>query len=279
MGETLGGSAYLGYVATGTEASGNIKSWNDGISLIIPAYNEENRIRSTLEGYIPVLKSLGMPFEIIVVADGNDNTTKIAEEFSSSGVRAYRFNRRLGKGGAIKTGFCLSSFSVVGYVDADGSLAPRDLARLVAGLESSDCVIASRWIRGSVWTRKEPALKRSLSRLFNFLVRGLLGVPIYDTQCGAKFYRKEILQRILPKVTVTNLTTDVDFLFHARKLGATITEVPITWEDKEGSRFSMFRMVTLMLITVIGIRVMNLPLRDYVPEKLVHLFYAKYGNQ
>ena len=257
----------------------NFRSSADGISLIIPAYNEQDRISKALDGYLPILESFGIPFEVLVVVDGNDATAEIVNRYSPRKTKAYKFNKRLGKGGAIKAGFNISRYNIVGYVDSDGSLAPCDLKKLLENLAVSDCAIASRWIKGSVWIKKEPLPKILASRLFNVLVRGMLGIPIYDTQCGAKFYRRNVLQDILHKVTVTNLTTDVDFLYHARRSGAKIIEVPVNWEDDRRSKFSMIKMVSLMFITVIGIRMMNLPLRKYIPLSLVTLFNSKFGNQ
>ena len=85
----------------------NFRSSVDGISLIIPAYNEQDRISKALDGYLPILESFGIPFEVLVVVDGNDATAEIVNRYSPRETKAYKFNKRLGKGGAIKAGFNL----------------------------------------------------------------------------------------------------------------------------------------------------------------------------
>lgn len=242
-----------------------------GVSLVLPAYNEEARIASTLSRYLPVLESSNLPFEILVVADGTDGTPLVAQKLGRTDVHVIVSDRKLGKGGAILEGFRRSRYQITGYVDADGSLLPDDLSRLVrlAGQEGRLCVIGSRWAKGSRWVRREPFAKRLASRVFNGLVRGLLSIPVADSQCGAKFYSGAVLDEILPRISVTNLTTDVDFLFHARRAGASILEVPVTWDDDPRSRFTLTSMIPIMFLTVVGIRLMNLPLRRRVPPDLV----------
>lgn len=263
-----------------TSPLGFRNQFNAGVSLIIPAYNEAHRISPTIEKYLDVLKSIGLPFEIIVVADGTDHTVDLVQDFCSSGVKSLRVGHKLGKGGAILHGFKNAQFSVKGYADADGSLSAKDLHEMITTILNSDydCVIASRWVPGSVWLRKEPLSKRIASRGFNVLVRALLRLPVRDTQCGAKLYRAAIVDKLLGKVTVTNLTSDVGFLFHAYKGGARIFEVPVSWDDDPRSRFHLGTMIPVMLATVLGIRVMNLPTAKYVPKQFVARFQALLGS-
>lgn len=252
--------------------------WIDGVSLVIPAYNEEARIERALDAYVPVLEKLGKPFEVIVVMDGNDGTPQIVDKFANRHVTGYHAQEKLGKGGALISGFTLAKFGVVGYVDADGSLRSEDLSKLIQETTRYPCVIASRWTDGSRWLHREPFSKRVAGRGFNFLVRGLLGVPVKDSQCGAKFYRAPLLRRIMKEVTITNLTIDVGFLCHVRKAGERIKEVPVSWDHHEGSRFKLGRMVVYMFVTVLGLRIMNLKISRLVPVSLITLFRDKLGN-
>lgn len=254
-------------------------SRDPGVSLIIPAYNEEDRIGRSLDGYIPVLESRPAPYEVIVVADGTDRTAEIARGYELRGVRLLRSDERMGKGGAILAGLRRARYDVVGFTDADGSLSSADFAKLVDIIWSSrlECVIASRWVNGSRWVRKEPLPKRVASRGFNLLVRGLLQLPVHDTQCGAKFFRGQLVDKLLEHVAVTNFTTDVGFLFHARRCGAQITEVPITWDHDPRSHFRLGPMIPVMFLTLLGIRVMNLPLSRFIPESLVRRLASRLG--
>lgn len=251
-----------------------------GVSLVLPAFNEEERIRSTLGKYIAVLGNCGRQFEIVVVVDGTDRTADVASKYEDQGVRVLRENRKLGKGGAILWGFRHARFDAIGYVDADGSLSPTDLEHMVHSIiaDKADCVVASRWIRGSRWIHKEPLIKRFVGRVFNVLVRSLLQIPVRDTQCGAKFYRRDVIDRLIDQMTVTNLTTDVGFLFHAYQNGAKILEVPVTWDDDSRSRFHVSIMIPIMFLTIIGIRLMNLPMGKYVPTSLVAGFQRILGS-
>ena len=251
-----------------------------GVSLILPAYNEQARIGSTLDKYLPALEFCTRQFEIIVVVDGSDKTAEVARHYRNQGVRVVQEDHKLGKGGAILNGFRQAQFDAVGYVDADGSLMPSDLTCIVRSIldPGTDCVVASRWIPGSRWLHREPLTKMLAGRVFNLLVRSLLQVPVRDTQCGAKFYRRNVIDRLLSQVSVTNLTTDVGFLFHAHKNGARIYEVPVTWDDDPRSRFHLTTMIPIMFLTVIGIRLMNLPLGRYVPKSLVHKFQQFLGS-
>lgn len=249
-----------------------------GVSLVMPAYNEEDRIGKALDAYLPVLGSLGVPYEVIVVMDGDDGTPAVVERYKNDGVVGYHYSRKLGKGGAIINGFTKARYGIVGYVDADGSLDSGDLLRLVRTTSSYDCVIASRWSGGSKWRRKESPTRIIASRGFNFLVRGLLSLPIRDTQSGAKFYSASLLEKILPRVTVTNLTTDVDFLYHAKKEGARMCEVPVTWDHDDRTKFGLAKMIAIMSLTLLGIRIMNLPIRKLIPDAVVSAFQRMLGN-
>ncbi len=249
-----------------------------GVSLVIPAYNEANRITRTLDAYLPILEALKVPFEVIVVVDGHDGTPEAISPYSSRNVTGVRASQKLGKGGAILFGFGRSKYDVVGYVDADGSLNGDDLLKLIEETSNADCVIASRWIPGSRWIHREPALKCAFSRGFNMMVRGLLNLQFFDTQCGAKFYKSELLKRVVAGVTVTNLTIDVALLYHLKESGASIREVPVSWEDMKGSRFKLGKMTLAMFVTVLGIRVMNTSLSRFVPRWAISVYQSKLGN-
>ncbi len=249
-----------------------------GISLTIPAYNEEDRIGKALESYLPVLRASGLQYEVNVIIDGNDGTEAVANAYSALGVKCHKFNRKLGKGGAIFAGIRMARYSITGYVDADGSLSAVSLAEIIRLARDYDCVVGSRWIVGSAWDRKEPLFNRVAGRVFNILVRGMLGVPIRDTQCGVKFFRTHLITELLSKTVVTNRTFDIDILYHARRDGRSMVEVPVRWSHDERTRMPILRVIPIMLLTLIGIRVMNLPLRRYVPKAAVDFFVSRYAR-
>ena len=249
-----------------------------GISLTIPAYNEEERISNALDTYLPVLLAAGMPYEVNVVIDGNDRTEAVVKAYASLNVRAHRFDRKLGKGGAIFAGMRMARYSIAGYVDADGSLSPASLAEIMKLATEYDCVVGSRWVRGSVWDKKEPLFNRVAGRTFNMLVRGMLGVPIRDTQCGVKFFRTDLITGLLSKTVVTNRTFDIALLYHARRDGRSMAEVPVRWSHDERTRMPILRVIPIMFVTLLGIRLMNLPLRRYIPKAAVDFFVGRYAR-
>ena len=229
-----------------------------GISLVIPAWNEEDRLPSTLENYLPVLKELNIDHEVIVVTDGsNDRTAEVALDHARQGVRVLRFEHKLGKGGAVLEGFRRSNYSIVGFIDADSPVAPCDVATLIAAVSECDGAIASRWLDQSIFDHPARASRIALSKTWNLLVRMLLGLHVRDTQCGAKFFRREAIERVLPRITLTNWAFDAALLFHLTKAGFSIRELPVHWKSDPRSKLNVFRAAPTMFISLVGLRLMN----------------------
>lgn len=250
-----------------------------GLSIVIPAWNEEDRLARTLQRYLPALERHGIPFEVIVVVDGvQDRTADVAQRFGSRGVRVLQFPEKLGKGGAVLQGLRAARFDCVGYLDADGPIPPAEFLGLAAALEDVDGVVASRWARGSRVIRKEPAFNIVAGRLWNFLARSILFLPLKDTQCGAKLFRRSILMPLLSAVALTNRAFDVDLLYHVRKHGHSVREVPVTWEHDLDSRMPIGRAIPVMFISLIGIRVMNWPIARRIPSEWVDRFLGLFGK-
>jgi dolichol-phosphate mannosyltransferase len=250
-----------------------------GVSIVIPAWNEEDRLARTLERYLPALEARGDPFEVIVVADGpGDGTAEVAEAYSQRNVRVLRFPAKLGKGGAILAGLREAKFDYVGYLDADGPISPDTMYGLVGGLADVDCVVASRWVRGASGVQAEPLFNRVAGRVWNFLTRSLLFLPMRDTQCGAKFFRRSVIRPVLLTVTLTNRAFDVDFLYHVRKSGHAIREVPVIWTHDPASRMPIARAIPVMFVSLLGVRLMNTPVRRAVPPKLIDWFVDQFAQ-
>jgi glycosyltransferase involved in cell wall biosynthesis len=251
-----------------------------GISLVIPAWNEAERLPHTLEYYLPALERHGEPFEVIVVVDGSsDGTADVGRSFGDRGVRVLEFPHKLGKGGAVLEGVREARYDSVGYLDADAPVLPTDIDRLLLALDHADCVVASRRHPDSTILRPQPRSRKIASRVWNFLARSLLRLPLRDTQCGAKFFRAPAVKGILKHVGLYNWAFDVALLYHLRRGGYTIREVPVTWRHDDDSKLSMRRAVPVMFASVIGVRMMNLPMfRRGVPDRLVELFRESLGR-
>lgn len=232
----------------------------DGISLIIPAWNEEKRLPTTLRQYVPLLEEMKVDFEVIVVVDGaTDGTVSAAEEFLTRGVRLLRYPKRLGKGGAITEGVRAARHGSVGFVDADGPVTPESLLQLVCELGEHDGSIASRCKlqRRGAGLQSPPLHRRVLSRGWRLLTRVILGLRFSDTQCGAKFFRKEALHIALRRVTLMNWAFDASLLLHFSKCGFSIKEIPVEWRYDSHSKLRIERVAPLMLMSLIGLRLAN----------------------
>lgn len=246
---------------------------------MIPAWNEEDRLERTLARFQPALARRGEPFEIIVVTDGSrDRTADVARAWGSRGVRLLEFPKKLGKGGAILEGMRAAQFEYVGYLDADGPIPPTEIAKLVDALAAADCVVASRWVRGSVIVRQEPRFNLLAGRVWNFLVRSILLVPIRDSQCGAKLLRRSVMEPTLRAIALTNRAFDIDLLYHVRKDGHRLAEVPVTWTHDPDTRLPIGWAIPVMFASLIGVRLMNLPVGRRVPKWLVSAFLERWGH-
>ncbi|MFA5995847.1 MAG: dolichyl-phosphate beta-glucosyltransferase [Patescibacteria group bacterium] len=212
------------------------------LSIVIPAYNEERRIRPMLTDYLAFFQSADV--ELIVVLNGcTDRTLEIVQEFQKqypTKLRYLNLEQALGKGGAVKAGLLAATGNWRGFVDADASTAPAELNRLWQLLKPShyDGVIASRWLPGAqVW--RSSWLRKFASWLFVWLVRRRFHMPFFDTQCGAKIFTTTLVEAIMPNLSVINMAFDVELLYNATKQGYRFLEVPTVWVDKTSS--TLFR--------------------------------------
>jgi glycosyltransferase involved in cell wall biosynthesis len=234
--------------------------------LLIPAYNEEERIGPVLREYARCLRErYAGAFQIVVVLNGcRDNTLGIVEEVARefSEVRFLNFPGAIGKGGALIEGLKLApSADLIGYVDADGATGPAALLSLVHLTAQADCVIGSRWLPGSVLHQSQPRLRRFASRVFHTLVQLCFWMNIKDTQCPAKVIRRAAVERVHPALSIADLAFDVNLLYVLKREGYRIMEVPIEWTDKLGSQVtrSFFRSSLTMFLSVIRLRLIYSP--------------------
>ena len=239
------------------------------LSIVIPAHNEEHRLPPMLEAYAKYFaEKYGNEVELIVVANFcNDRTAEVARGIGLRypQVKVVEELKRVGKGGAVLLGAQSAEGDLVGFVDADGATSPEAFDDLVQKISLDGCIIASRWMKGSDVSPKQPLSRRVASRCFNLLVRVLFGLKLKDTQCGAKLFRREVIQPVLRNLGVTNWAFDVDMLFQAKRLGATIREVPTVWCDVTGSKVEIGRSSVNMFVAMIRLRMFYSPLRFMIP--------------
>ncbi len=217
------------------------------VSIIIPAYNEERRIGATLEAYSDYFKGFNVRF--IVVLNGiTDNTRAVVERWQENSLNEIVIiESPKGKGNAVREGFWQAletDCDIIGFVDADGSIAPDQYYKLLSELCSKSCdcdgVIASRYMKGSDIGVARPKIKEYGRRWFyNRPIKKKLGLDYHDYQCGAKLFKRKVIEAIAPSLTESGWALDLDILYLCKLSNFHIHEIPIVWRDKEGSHLSV----------------------------------------
>ena len=221
------------------------------LSLIMPAYNEEKNIRLVIERADDVARQMGLKYELIVVDDGSVDNTKVEVEGYAKingHVKVASYNRNIGKGFALRTGFSHAVGDLVVFMDSDTDIDPKQVAYYIDALKDADVVVASKWHPQS--KLDTPLTRRVLSRGFNALVKLLVGLRLSDTQTGLKAIRREALVGVFPRLTVKRYAFDVEMLALANLLSLRVVELPIN--IRLYSLFS-FREVWRMFLDLLGI--------------------------
>jgi glycosyltransferase involved in cell wall biosynthesis len=208
------------------------------IDIVIPAFNEEERIDRTLRAYRSAIVEPRARF-LVALDSCTDRTADVVRWHADIDPRVelHEFPK-LGKGGVIMESFRRCDADVIGFVDADCATPPAEFLRLVDVASRADGAIASRAHPASVLPTRRPRSRRVSSWAFARLTRLLFGLPYQDTQCGAKVVRREVIEHALPLLSSRDFLFDVDLLLTADRLGYRIVEVPTVWLDQEGSRLS-----------------------------------------
>jgi len=236
------------------------------LSITIPAHNEEDRIRRTLVTYHQFFSGLrghdNLAFEIIVVLNGcTDGTFMVVEEVCEQldNILVVDLDEA-GKGLAVRAGFTDAlkrDNDLIGFVDADMATAPEQFYDLATVIEKEDVdgAIASRYAPGAIVSPPRPAIKRWGSRIFyEPLVWLLFGMRYHDLQCGAKLFRRKVVEKVVPQMTVDDWAFDAELLYLCKKFGFKIKEVPTIWHDQAGSKLSTLGSGLPMLWSLITLR-------------------------
>lgn len=217
------------------------------ISIIIPAYNEEGRIERTMRAYHTFFTEKNISFELVIVLNGcKDNTIGVVEDVRNSladGTVVIINMQEAGKGLAIKTGFAdalTRNNDLIGFVDADMATAPDAFYDLIINIDGNDGIIASRYMPGAQITPARPAYKRYGSRIiYEPFVWLLFGLNYYDLQCGAKLFKRAVLEQVTPQLTVAQWAFDAELLYLCKKAGYIIKEIPTVWHDQADSKLTL----------------------------------------
>jgi dolichyl-phosphate beta-glucosyltransferase len=216
------------------------------LSVIIPAFNESDRLAPTLDSIIDYFKGFSSPIEIIVVDDGSlDQTSQIAR--SKKGIKVIQNNRNLGKGESVRRGIIQASGEMILVMDADSSASIQELDKLIPHIANFDIVIGSRYQPESHIIIDQPLARQINSILFLLVARRLLHLKFTDTQCGFKLYKSTIVKNIFSVPFIGKFSFDVEILWRAKKAGFEILEVPIHWSYRYGSKITLFRIMGMYL--------------------------------
>ena len=207
-------------------------------TIVIPAYNEGARLGATLERVLAYMRSRQWDAEVIVVNDGSrDNTAEIVRTFARKdpALRLVENPGNRGKGYTVRNGMLHARGKVVLFSDADLSSPIEEAAKLFQALEQgADIAIGSRWLQAETQTQRQPLYRQLFGRIFNLLLRLILGLQFKDTQCGFKAFKQPAAQAVFPRQRIEGWGFDPEILFLARKFGFKVQEVPVVWAHSEG---------------------------------------------
>jgi dolichyl-phosphate beta-glucosyltransferase len=225
--------------------------------LIIPAFNEEARIGSTLNRILRFLRSQPYTSEIIVVDDGSkDRTVEVVREISQGDDIVQMLRRQhLGKGGAIRAGMLEGRGKYLFFSDADLSVPIETLPAFLTELENDcDVTIGTRQKAGARIEVHQPFYREFMGKTYTRLSNWILSLRVSDFTCGFKGFRRAAAQDLFSRQRLRNWSFDAEILYLARLKGYQVQEVPVAWRDDRGSKVRLWRDVVTSFLGVIQIR-------------------------
>lgn len=246
------------------------------LSLVMPAYNEAQTISLVIEKTDYVAKQTGLRYEVLVVDDGSQDSTRTEVNRSAvknGHVRVVGYTNNLGKGFAVKTGYFRSLGDLIIFLDSDTDIEPDRVVDFVDALKEADIVIASKKHPESV---VDACLsRRFLSYGFNILVRLLIGLDFKDTQAGLKAVRRTALRKVFPLLSVKRYAFDVELLAVSKLLGLKIVELPVSM--KLNGKFKLIE-VWRMFVDVLRIAYRVRLTRFYHKKLKDYIEWSKWAN-
>lgn len=210
------------------------------VSIIVPAYNEEKRIIGFLNDLIIFSKNNLNDYEIILVNDGStDGTLRILENQTKGeeNISIISYKKNKGKGGAVREGILRAVGEKILFIDADGSIHPNQIHKLLEKLDDYDVVVGSRSLKES--EVKMGLLRKNLGKIFNFYVNVLFFINIKDNLCGFKGFKKKVAKDLFENLQSMGWIFDVEIFLKIKKTGYSLDELPIKWEYKKGSKITI----------------------------------------
>ncbi len=214
------------------------------VSIIIPAYKQEKTIKADVENIIKVMSQTRWDFEVIVVADGIlDKTMDEAKKVKAPNLQVYGYPHNKGKGYAVRYGMARAKGEYILFIDAGMEINPNGISMILEHMEwyKADIVVGSK--RHPVSKVHYPLIRKLYSWAYFTLVYALFRLRVHDTQTGLKVFRREVLEKVLPRLIVKQYAFDIELLAVSKYLGFTkIYEAPIelSFDFTSGTRFTKF---------------------------------------
>jgi len=229
--------------------------------VVVPAYNEEERLPRTLVRLHEYYEAQAYPYDVTIVNDGsNDRTAGLVSEFASTHpkFRLIDYSPNHGKGYAVRTGMLAAQGDLVLFCDADLATPQEETEKLLPHMtDGADVAIGSRPLRESSLEKHQPLYREMFGRMANKLIQLLAVRGIQDTQCGFKIFTQKAAQDIFSRCKLDEFGFDFECLMVAQDLGYRIDEVPIRWLDQEGSKVVLMRDGPRALRDLVKIRSMG----------------------
>jgi dolichyl-phosphate beta-glucosyltransferase len=227
------------------------------LSIVIPSFNEELRLPTTLRDISSYIRSSRRETEVIVVDDGStDRTSDVANSFRGEiqRLRVVANEKNRGKGYSVRHGMTEARGRIVLFTDADLSAPIAEADKLLAALADHDVAIGSRAMNRSLISVHQSLFREYAGIIFNFIVRTILRLPFVDTQCGFKAFRRDRCRLIFEQQRIERFGFDPELLYLARHHGLRSAEIPVRWAHSPDTKVSMWRDSIQMFLDVFIIR-------------------------
>ena len=231
------------------------------ISIVIPAFEEEARIGDSIRQILSFVGDNAIAAELIVVDDGSKDRTAATAEAAfndANGISAkvVRYEENRGKGFAVRTGLREARADIALFSDADLSTPIEEMSKLVDPIRNGeyDVTFGSRALDRSLIGTHQPWRREQGGKVMNLVIRTMSRLPFADTQCGFKAFDMIKFRPLLDLMTIDRFGFDVEFLFAAKQNGLRLKEIPVRWNNVEGSKVSVVRDTRRMFTELAQIR-------------------------
>jgi len=229
------------------------------VSVIIPAYNEENRIGVFLDKLVTYCNNSRLTYEVIVVDDcSTDDTVGIAAQYEHQFEYFLLLQSKMnsGKGYSVKKGLLEARGNSCLFMDADGAVDPDEIEKNLEYIlnEGYDIFVGSRVLHDSDQVLDTCWYRESMGKVFNFLVQLFLFRDICDTQCGFKIFRREVIRPVLSRVQIDGFGFDLELLYLAQRMGYKIKEGPVSWHHVDEAKVRLFWDSIGMFFNILQVR-------------------------